>query len=57
MIVLHDQERKKSDASGASGDADFGDFASGSGGLAGGCEEQTHDERSKRPKSLIHGND
>jgi len=31
MVVLHDQEREESDASGAARDADFGDFSGWSG--------------------------
>jgi hypothetical protein len=27
MVVLHDEKREKSDAAGASRDADFGDFS------------------------------
>jgi len=39
VVVLHDQKREKSDASGAPRDADFGDFSAWSGWLAAGCEK------------------
>jgi hypothetical protein len=39
MVVFHDQKREKSDAAGASRDADFGNFACWSGWLAAGCEK------------------